>query len=155
MENCKMDFKDFIEITSNIFVCVGVFIAIISFYADHRRRKKQATFEFYHSIREKLVESLNRIEKETPNDQVISVSAIEENDELLSMIKSYLSHMERFAIGIKSGTYDIRVFKRMVGATLTVYWINRFREVIEYLRQKYDNPFAYKDLEDLVSKLKK
>jgi len=153
------------EIASYLAVCLGVVIALISaiiaiksFMADHKRRKKQATFEFYHSIYKKFIKPLSKIDKCFPNGQTINVCELEKRDanekeDMLNSISEYLSCMERFSVGIYEDVYDINVFDRTVGSTLTVCWVNRFIEFIPYFRKKYNSPNAYVVLEDLVYEL--
>jgi len=138
----------------NLFVCLGVVVAIISFYADHRRRKKQATFEFYHGIYNEFIEPLNEIDKLFLDKDVISVDDAKKKDKL-DEIKKYLSYMERFSVGINANIYDIKVFNRMIGATLTIEWYNKFRDIINFFKNEHKDENLYKDLEDLISKLRK
>jgi len=153
------------SIISNLFICTGVIVAIWGvivakrqlrsmedgFKADHERRKKQATFEFYHNIYKDFIDQLNKIDEMFPNDSVIDINKAKKNKEIFNGIKNYLSHMERFAVGIKTEIYDIDVFKRMVGATLTKKWVNKFQGIIDDSCKV--NPVAYKDLKKLVNEL--
>jgi len=155
-----MDYLDSVEkissILSNIFICVGVIIALCqlkNFIVDAEQRKKQATIEFYSRVRNEFIEPLNKIEKLFSGKNVISIDDVKKDDKL-NIIKDYLSHMERFSVGINANIYDINVFDRMVGSTLTINWFKRFEEVIHFLRDEQGNPYLYKDLEELVNELK-
>jgi hypothetical protein len=141
------------DVYVNLFVCLGVGVAIISFYADHKRRKKQATFEFYHGIYKEFIGQLYTINEKFPGDSVINVDQAKECKAIFNAIEGYLSHMERFSVGINAKIYDIKVFERMVGAALTIKWFDRFQVIIDDFCKV--NPIAYKDLNDLVSKLRK
>jgi hypothetical protein len=155
------------EIASYVTVCIGVVIALLSaiiayksYKDDHKRRKKQATFEFYHSIYKKFIKPLNKIDKFFPNGQTINVCELEkgevkEKDAMLNSISEYLSCMERFSVGIYEDVYDINVFDRTVGSSLTIWWVNRFREFIPYFRKKYNSFNAYVVLEDFVYELER
>jgi hypothetical protein len=156
-----MDIKFIIEIVSAIAIFGACVVAICqlrlmkrSFIVDHERRRKQATFEFYHSIYKRLIKSLKRIDENLLNDQDIKVHDVEGNKEISDAISEYLSCMERFSIGIDEGIFDFKVFKRTVGATLTIRWYDRLKECIPYFQKKYGDDFAYKDLENLVTNLK-
>jgi hypothetical protein len=63
--------------------------------------------------------------------------------------------MERFSVGINEGIYDFKIFKRTVGATLTIKWFDRLNKYIYDFRDKNNDDSAYKELEKLVSNLKK
>jgi len=141
---------------ANIMICVTALVGIVSFIADHKRRKRQATFDFYHSIYERFIEHLKEINNKFPDEnQVINVCDVEDYQDISYAIRGYLSCMERFAVGINKDIYDIKVFKRTVGAIHTVKLFDRFKEFISDFREKHNSPSAYKELEVLVSKLKK
>jgi len=156
----SMEYLDCVEkmcsILGNIFICVGVIVALCQlkgFIVDTEQRKKQATIEFYNRIRSEFIEPLNEIDKKFPGKEIISVCDAEKKD-MLNTIKDYLSHMERFSVGINANIYDISVFDRMVGSTLTINWFKRFEEIIHFLRDEHSNQNLYKDLDELVNKLK-
>lgn len=163
-QNCQMDIQWIIAIAT----CVGVFITLVGVVvavwhirANHERRKKQATIEFYHIIDDHCTESLRQIDKKFPRNNVISVSDIESDksgDDTLRAIKKYLYHMECLSVGINTKVYDIFVFERMAG-NFTVRWFDRLKEVIISFRKDFDSQgcpksHAYKDFEDVVSRLK-
>lgn len=147
------------NIVSSIFICVGVAVAIWQlremkkgFKADHERRKKQATIEFYFSICKEYDKSLKIINEQFSNGEVINVNDFEKDKGLQNAMREYLTHIENLSVGINTGIYDIFVFERMSGVYTTKLFY-RFREFIEHLRKNH-NPVAYKDFEILVSKLK-
>jgi hypothetical protein len=160
-----MSFPSLAEVAGNVCICLGVIIAIWqlfdmkkSFKADHERRKKQATIEFYGEISEKFRESLKQIDEEFPNGEIINVSAVETDSAAQGAIKNYLSHMEDFSVGINTGIYDIYIFDRMAGV-FTITWFDRLREFIAHSRREFDSlghlrPHTYGDFEALVSRLR-
>jgi len=144
------------ELIRYMIVLITAVIAIISFRADHKRRKRQATFDFYHAIYEKFIEQLKKINKAFPDENsVIPACDIEANSEISHAIRGYLSCMERFAVGIRKRIFDFHVFKRTVGAIHTIKLFDRFIGFIVDFRQKNDSPWAYEDLEHLVRRLKR
>lgn len=154
-----MDVKCVTEIASHIAICIGVIVAIQQlflmkrmFRADHKRRKEQGTFEFYRSIRPEIIALLRKIDAKFPHDRVITIHDIKDDDDMLDTINEYLSHMDRLAIAINIGIYDIDVFQRMNGAR-TVWWFDRLGEFIQYVREFYNYPL-YTAFQDLVTKLK-
>jgi len=153
-----MDIIDSVEkisiIAANVFVCAGVIFAGCQ-WCLMKKGKKQATIEFYNSIRKEFIDSLRQLDERFPEGQDINPDEIKglNNLDIRYAITEYLSCMERFAVGINRKIYDIEVFKETVGATLTVRWFKRLEKVINFLRDEYKNPNAYKNLEDLVSEL--
>jgi len=141
-------------IAANLFVCAGVFFAGWQ-WRLMKKGKTQATIEFYNSIRKEFINSLRRLEEEFPEGHDINPDDIKvlNNLDIKYAVTEYLSCMERFAVGIQTKIYDIEVFKEMVGATLTKRWYKRLEKVIDSLRDEYESPKAYKNLENLVCKL--
>ncbi|MCL1955197.1 MAG: DUF4760 domain-containing protein [Spirochaetes bacterium] len=138
----------------DLFVCLGVVVAGWQWFIM-RKGKKQATIEFYNNIRKDFIDSLKKLDERFPKGQDINPDDIKglNNLDIKYAITEYLSCMERFAVGLQTNIYDIKVFKEMVGATLTVEWYKKLEKVICFLREEYKSPKAYKNLEDLVSKL--
>jgi len=141
-------------IAANLFVCAGVIFAGLQ-WCLMKKEKRQSTIEFYNTIRNDFINSLEKIDKKFPNDQVIKPDDIKGRKKLKIRyaITEYLSCMERFAVGINRKIYDIEVFNETVGATLTKKWYKRLEKVIDSLRDEYQNPKAYKNLGDLIPKL--
>jgi len=155
-----MDILTISTICSNVAVFVGGVVAIWqlfvmnkSFKADHERKKKQSTIEFYNNIKEKYFESLELIDEKFPNDEVLNINDIRDNNDLQKAIRNYLYHMEELSVGIEAGIYDIAIFEKISGV-YTTRWFERLKEVILYFRKNSHNSIAYKSFEDLVSSLK-
>ena len=138
----------------DLFVCLGVIVAGWQWFII-RKSKKQTTIEFYNNIRKDFIDSLKKLDERFLEGQDINPDDIKGKDNLdiRYAITEYLSCMERFAVGLQTSIYDIKVFKEMVGATLTVRWYKRLEKVIDSLRKEYERPIAYKNLKDLVLKL--
>ena len=152
-------------IAANLAVIAGVVVAVMqlrkmrisndqqeqTFLADHERRKKQSTIEFYNEIDRETVVMKTLIYKKDPRG-VINVDVIGSDAELAASIKRYLSLMERFAVGVNTNVYDIGVFDRIAGgATVKTYY--KLREYILGARKKSHS--AYIDLELMVQDLEK
>ena len=143
---------------SNIAICLGVGVALWQlriYKADHKRKKKQATVEFYNELRKEFMESLDRMEKRFPEDKIINIFEVENDEKLLADIRDYLSCMERFSVGINEKIYDITMFSEMVRASLVIEWHKKFKNVILYHRVKYKNPNVYKNFDKFVKRLEK
>ena len=147
-----------IAIVSNIAISLGVGVALwqlFSYKADHKRKKKQATVEFYNELRKEFMDSLDRIEKRFPEDRVIKICEIENDEKLSTDIRNYLSCMERFSVGINEKIYDINMFSEMVRASLVIEWHKKFKYIILYHRVKNKNPNVYKNFDKFVKRLEK
>jgi hypothetical protein len=143
---------DILNIVKDIMACITCIVLILQLRtmiknskADHERRKKQATIEFY-----------NHTGNERNNllDQIINVCKVEEGSDMLNTIKGYLANMERLAVGINTGIYDITVFDRMAG-NFTIRTYDRLREIIDSRRKVGCAPYLFSDFEKLVLDLKK
>ncbi|MCL2042653.1 MAG: DUF4760 domain-containing protein [Treponema sp.] len=142
-------------IISHAAIISGVVIALIQLKADHERRKKQATIEFYQKIRKENTMLLKVINEIFTINQVINVDDVEgkDNQDILNIIKEYLFYMEMISVGINTNVYSDTIFERISGVSVTRSFY-RFREIIYFLRRRSNNQAAYKDFEDLISKLK-
>ncbi|MCL2843838.1 MAG: DUF4760 domain-containing protein [Chitinivibrionia bacterium] len=156
MEN----FKDYTIIAGNIVICFTGIVATWklwvmrkSFLADHERRKKQATVEFFHNIDNECDLLLNKIDEKFPDGRIINVCDVENDTTMLTTIIDYLTRMERLAVGVNTGIYDIAVFDRMAGE-FTIKWFDRVYQIIIYRRKFRNASHAYMDFEDLVFKLR-
>ena len=105
------------SLITSICTVVTLLLAYISFRADHRRRKRQATIEFYHEIslnvsiplRQLIMTKYNRFSHTPIPPEEISLEDEENIDFRLAFIR-YCRSMERFAVGIEAGVYDYYIF---------------------------------------------
>lgn len=156
-------------IISNVFLSVGVVIAVFqlvqmrkgnilqfnSTKADHDRRRKQSTIEFYNEIYPYLKDCKAEIVNAfgegyvTPDDQ-----RYQENPSLQKAITEYLTVIERFAVGINAGIYDINVFARTSGKVVSDTY-KRLSPVIENMRKVQNYPQLFNDFEKMCKEVDK
>lgn len=146
---------------TNVFLIAGVLIAILqlikmkesnslqleSILADHERKKKQSTLEFYSEIYPYLSELRAKItdvfcnEHINPND-----TRFTENQDMQKVIYEYLVILERFSVGINSGVYDIDIFALTSGKTVSDMY-KKLSSIIDYWRTTQHYPEMFYDLE--------
>ncbi len=85
-----------------------------SFWQGRQDERKRATLADFPQLRERTQALLEEVEK------------LEEGEEKDARMKSYMQLLERFAVGVNTGAYDIRIINRMSGGML----INQFEKVI-------------------------
>ncbi|MCL2059261.1 MAG: DUF4760 domain-containing protein [Oscillospiraceae bacterium] len=157
-------------ILSNATIVIGIVVAIMqlknmqisndllkkSTIADHERRKKQSTIEFTHTVLEERTIAAREINRIFPNDQVINVDDPRYNDNVVlqAAVFKYLSLMERLAVGINIGVYDLHTYIRIIGRR-TVDFYKRLEPIIIARRRKLDMPSLYIDFEKLVKDIVK
>ena len=149
------NFKELAEIGSYISICVGVGVAmwqLISYKIEHKQRKKQATIEFYQNIRKEFVGLLDKVSAIYPNQEIVRINDVQNNEDMLSVIREYLCHMEKFSVGVNGKIYDFATFEAMSGIS-AMGWFDKLEEVIGHFRR--GNPDVFKNFENLVIKLKK
>ena len=151
---------ELIQIVASIFTCIGIIIALFEFHfmkkstvAEHERIQKQATIDYYNSICEKLY-SLNHVIYEKYKRDRINYSEIKDDEEFLSVIKTYLNTMEILATGINTGIYNIHVFDRLYG-DVCVRVGEQLEDYIANRRSIINEPEMYKEFDSLVMRLKK
>jgi hypothetical protein len=150
------------QILCNLSIIVGLVVAIWQLrlmkkgiYADHERRKKQATLEYCQEFNEKCNEFFEQIdENENLRGKVLNVCDVETNGKMQNAIRQYLSLMEKLAIGVNVGIYDLAVFDKIVGHK-TVRRFERIKEAIDFFRKDNDNPYLYTEIQKLVSEIEK
>jgi len=118
-------------------------IAEKSFRADHERRKKQVTIEYYNNIfitatiplRQELRKAFGENyykHRILPDDE-----KWKENTVLYDRVITYCRSMERFAVGISIGVFDFDTFNRFSGKT-TVMLFEQIQPIIEEKRKIMD-----------------
>lgn len=118
--------------------------------ADHERRKKQATIEFVQRIRPMWLEARHLIEqrwgKESLNEK--ELKELDENYELMVIVRNMLGHFEHLSVGMNSGVYDKDLLFRTSGSFL----INIHHRMSSYIdRARRNLPNAYIEFSDLVA----
>jgi len=149
--NCS---GDFFSTIGNIFVCVGVFVAIWQFKADHNRRKKQSTIEFYNNMSSENKAFIDRLDEEQIKKTALDYKYVKGNKELYDCVTWYLSRLERLSVGVAAGIFDIVILNNMSGA----YLIDKYNQLKTYIREEriHDNaPKRYDEFEKLVKRIKK
>lgn len=150
-------------IVTNIFLSVGAVIAVFqliqmkksnilqskSLMADHERRKKQSTLEFYSDIYPYLSEFRTKITDIFGNGYVTpdDVRYTQDKD-IQRMIYEYLVIIERFAVGINSGIYDINVFAKTSGKVVSDMY-KKLSPIIENMRITQNYPEMFNDFEKM------
>lgn len=150
-------------ICTNIFLIAGAIVALLqlikmkesnslqlkSILADHERRKKQATLEFYSEVYPYLSELRTKI-TDIFGDEYINPSDTRYRDHqnMQKIIYEYLVIIERFSVGINSGVYDIKIFAQTSGKTVSDMY-KKLSPVINYLRLSHNYPEMFYDLEKM------
>jgi len=131
-------------------IIAGAAIALRSFRADHERRKKQATIEFTHNVLELRSSVWSQVTSVFGSDVINPTDPRYKDDvKLQANVTQYLKLMERLAVGINVGVYDLYVFTRITGrATSNTY--KRLFPVIEEKRKSAQAPTLYIEFERLV-----
>lgn len=150
---------ELLDLIVNLFTCLGVVIAVLEFgraykasLAENERKQKQDTLEFYLTIKNDLYQINHIIYNRYKRERII-YAEIENDEEFINEIKSYLNIMEIVATGINTGIYNIFVFDRLycdvcvrVAVQLEDYIVNR--------RKLINEKEIYRDYDLLVEKLK-
>ncbi|MDR2513682.1 MAG: DUF4760 domain-containing protein [Christensenellaceae bacterium] len=146
---------NFAVVVGAVIAAVGVWVAVRTMKADHERRKKQSTIEFYQEITSltmPLREDINAIFGQ--NAAVNPADAqLQKDVELQKAIARYLSTMERLAVGINAGVYDRDLYMRCAGRT-TIDWFERLTWLIKSKRSEGNRPWLYTDFESLVDEMR-
>ena len=157
--------KDVANIVASISITIGTVVAILqllkfvkSTKADHERRQKQSTIEFFHEINRDTYELQKVMNKEgiligpLPTDTKI-IEKIVDDTNLREMVMRYLNLMNRLSVGIISKVYNLEIFSQMAGKSVinTYGWLESY---ILYRRKEMNRPTLFSDLEEMVEILK-
>jgi len=150
--------QETIEIITVFLVFIGVVIALIELYQMRKAQednyeisKKQSTIEFFNEIKN-LIDT-NEAKEKLETAEPIPVDQIKNDDQLEDLIIQYLSYMERYAVGVNIGAYDITVFDRIAGRH-EIRRYNSLSKYIEHRRNETGYPYLYGDYEEMVEMLK-
>jgi len=118
--------------------------------ADHDRKKKQSTIEFYN-----LISSENEVFSDNINKygNTLDFTSVRYNVVLNKSVKRYLSRLERLAIGVASGIYDFDILNHMSGYFL----IRKYYQLEKYIQEvrKVKKRNVYSEFERMIKKLEK
>jgi hypothetical protein len=137
-----MDIQMVIGIASlitSIGTIAAVLVARQSFIADHERRKKQVTIEFYNNISNNYTipfrEELRKVFGEDYYHHTIQPEEDKwkNNPDLQIKFRYYCRNMERLAVGIAIGVFDFDTFNRLAGKTNAMLF-NKIEQLIEAKR---------------------
>jgi len=157
--------KDVSSIVANISITIGTVVAILQLFkfvksskADHERRQKQSTIEFFHNINSETSDLLRIMKEEgiligsRPTDTTI-IDKIGNNSNLQETVMRYLNLMNRLSVGIISKVYNIEIFSQMAGKSVinTYGWLKPY---IVHRREEIKRPTLYSDLEEMVEILR-
>ncbi|MCL2182988.1 MAG: DUF4760 domain-containing protein [Chitinispirillia bacterium] len=147
--------KEYLDIAEPVAVIVGVIFLAFQIWrqaeiarANHDRKKKQSTIEFYIHIYAECEKYLRCIGQEP-----LDMEKVNCNKELNDSVIGYLARLEIFAIGVNSGVYDFNILSRMVGLHLSKKY-DILKQYIENLRVAENNKWCYYEFETLTKKLK-
>ena len=160
-----INLESILAIISHVAIIVGVVIAVMqlrkmrisndqqkqAFIADHERRKKQATIEFVHQVLEERIKATDIINTIFVQNDVINVNDQKylNNKNIDLAVTRYLNLMERIAVGINIGVYDITVFMRITGMA-TINFYKRIEPIIKEKRRATGRSSMYSEFSALV-----
>ena len=156
-------------VITNLFLSIGVIIAILqlnkmkesnvlqskNMIADHERKKKQSTLEFYTEIYPYLCELRTKITDVFGNEYINPNDVkYKNNSDMQKVIYEYLVIIERFAVGINSGIYDINIFAKTSGKIVSDMY-KRLFPIIEEMRTNQRYPEMFCDFEKMCKDVEK
>lgn len=149
-----------LDIIVDIATLIGIIIAVFEFHylrkttiANNERNQKQATFDFYMSVKDRIY-AYNSVIYERYERKLIPYNDIKDDEEFIGVLKAYLNLMELIATGINTGIYNIYVFDRLYG-DVCVRVADQLTEYIKNRRAIINEAEIYRDYDLLIESLKK
>lgn len=130
--------------------------ATIANRADHDRRKKTATIEFYATT----LEMRDKLRTKLPYDRdaeavAALISGIKnDDDELGKSVTEYLSLFELLASGANADVFDRETIETMAGGRVRAI-ASSYRPWIQQRRARFNSPFLYEQIEQLAAGFEK
>jgi len=147
IQECLPTVESFFVIFGIIFIVVQIILQKVASCADHDRRKKQSTIEFYNSLSTKSYQFLDSIRGKT-----LDLATINSDKELKKNIIRYLSRLERLAVGVTSKVFDFDFLRLMSGRYLPQIY-NQLKAFIEDARTNANEPMRFMEFELLVKRI--
>jgi hypothetical protein len=156
-----------IEIIFNIITIVITSIAVIIAYvqikksisiafADHARRKKQSTIEFFYKLNELTKQTLLLMKQfdESGSLNITLMHSDKDSDrELTEDVYDYLSNMECFAVGVNTGVYDLNTYNEITGR-VAIERYDKLSAWIKELRKVNNSEKMFGEYESLINKIR-
>lgn len=147
------------EFFRNLILLIGIVIALMSVVSAKAIARRKQTADVIFACRNdlKLAAGMKRIialhDASDANMRSFAKKDMIDSDESREILY-VLNHFEYIAIGIDSGIYDEKMFKRAShGTIMGVY--DRSRPFIEAIRVEQSRPTVYQELESLAARWKK
>ncbi|MCL1873360.1 MAG: DUF4760 domain-containing protein [Clostridiales bacterium] len=146
--------QEYLPLIESIFVIVGVIFIFVQIRqqtkisrADHDRRKKQSTIEFYNVLSSESYPFLDEM-----IGRKLNLPTVNADKALRKSVIRYLSRLERLAVGIATDVYDFDVLCIMSGRYLLKKYA-QFKEYIEEAREVKDAPMLYMEFQRLAARI--
>lgn len=142
------------EITRNLFVLLGIIVAIVSVRSNKitARKKQTADFLFASRTDDKLVEG-NKCLADLHASPDVNMKKFASREQLhtdeCANIRYVLNHYERVAIGIQSDIYDENMLKKASYSTV-IRLHNQAKPFIDGVRESENVAMYYQEFEWLV-----
>lgn len=130
--------------------------------ADHERRKKQATIEYYSNLRSSRRELQAEVEHKFGHDALAASEVVllldqEERGEptaieVIRLIKAYFTGLESLAAGVNLEVFDYQTLRRLGGAHIRTVF-RQYRAFVDVSRQRKSQDTLYVELELLHDRL--
>ena len=133
---------------------ISVIVAVASIVSNNERTKKQSTSEAFAQFK-KNVEPYENIIHNYSDEKIREIIQEYEQDSHSkgwNQIKEYLAAVERFATGVNTKIYDVKIVNKMGGFFLCEQY-QKLYPIIEYKREKDGNDCIYEEFRDMVNEI--
>lgn len=146
-----MDWIEILKVVTDVSMCISVILVWLTAKANNRRKRKEITIQYTDAHESKVTELLEKIKGVYQDDKIL-LEEVTNDKKLQEEVERYLFSMERLAVGINSGVFDINLLDRTMGQK-TIEHYEALQPYIKYIR-KNDYQEKYNEFEELVNKLR-
>ncbi len=133
---------------------LSIMFGVIYFSLNLKRDRAKQTLDYWEKVNQELKiekrELLRDYGKKIDHEMA---QLILEDGEEAKRLNKVINIYERLSLGVNIGAYDLKTLNKLVGQNIIDNY-SRFEEYIKARREKLKRPFAWKEFEDLVFKLK-
>jgi len=138
-----------LTVLQTVILFVGVVVAVISLRSDHKRRKQQGFFEYYHQKTMSTSSLQKNIETQYGDKPIAPTS--EDFQKIQADVDTWFWMMESLAVAINLNVFDLECYMKCEGRAVVALF-EKLKPIL--LEKRKDRPYrCYSDVEEMVNKI--
>ena len=147
-----------LEGVSCILAAVGLGVGVGSTVYENKRKKKDATIQAFNYLQKNTLNGLNFFIKDAAKTDegkvIVGEGGIKIGDKKWNKVTGYLADIEHFAVGVRTGIYNLDVVELLCGGYLSKVFDELSLIIIEKRKWHFSESESYVEFEALADKLR-